>query len=315
MTPRRPTITRSWASKPSRNVRLNATRLALLADVGELGLIDVDIAHQRHHPTATKEWTRQLLVLLANGGLLGRVAIRVLLEQPGGNSGGRPAAIYFLTEAGADIVAQCTGSYPKRPLRKSPSGFTIAHRLQIVKTRIAIEQAAAAAQLAPPQWIGESDLREGAAGDLSPHERRVLYHEFRTPRGKAVCRPDGAVLLRIPKPAGADFSPLGCLLEIDFATEGSAQCRAKLPGYAALLHERTFPYWSEFANLVVRVLWVVCSARRVSELARVYRDTEVAEFFRFTTFAHCGPGLLTDPVWQDVEGRTLAIYRRPPQSS
>jgi hypothetical protein len=314
MAKRPQTTIRLSASKVVSNVRISSRRLALLADIGELGLVDVQIAHQRHYSLATQERARQVLALLAKAGLLGRVTIQAQVVRDGQHEGGRLPNLYFLTEAGTELVARHTGSRPKRPMRRPPSPFTIAHRLEIVRTRIALDQAAAVARLPAPIWIYEGDLRGGDAGDLMPHERRILYHEFRTPRGKAVCRPDAAVLLRIPRPGGADFSHLGGLLEIDLATEGGDQCRGKIPGYAALFTQRSFPYWQQYSNLIARVLWIVRSERRLTELARVYRDTEVAEFFRFTTFAECGPHMLTEEVWRDASGRRMSIYR-PPQGS
>ena len=91
--------------------------------------------------------------------------------------------------------------------------------------------------------------------------------------------------------------------------EGLAQCRRKLPGYAALIERRTSPYWSQLPNPTVRVFWVVPSPQRIKELSAAFHDSGIARVFRFTTFDCCDEGILTEPVWHDIEGTPLTIYQ------
>jgi hypothetical protein len=306
---RRKTTIRRLASKSNGRIRLNAKDIAVMADLGEYGLLDSQLCHSRHFAEFSREWCRQKLARLAVAGLVRSIKLQVWYAEHERTSGGRIPTIHFLTENGAEAVRQWTGSYPKRVLRSDPAPATIFHRLQIAKVRTAFDSDAQAIGLPIPFWTMEQDLRPDVAEDIMPNQRRWLYHEFRTADGLVTCRPDAAALIQIPNPSQPHATNLGILFEIDLSREGLDQCRDKLDGFAALIENRVFPYWPQLENRTIRVFWIVPSAQRIKQLAGCFKNHTIADIFRFTTFANCGPGLLTSPVWRDVQGEERAIYR------
>lgn len=309
MTNRRKTTTRSLPSKLQRGVRLNDKDIEILADIGRYGLFDSALCHGRHFPDTSREWCRQKLARLVEAGLLHSVKLQVWYAEHERTQGGRIPAIYCLTPAGADVVVQRTGEYPSRVARSEPAPVTIFHRLQIVKVRLAIDSALVALGLPPAIWTTEQDLRSDAGDDEMPNRRRWLYHEVCTEQGVVTCRPDAAMLLRIPKPGDAGFTNLGGFFEIELSHKGAEQYLEKLRGYEALLQSRVFPYWEAFPQIATRVFWVLPAAERIKRLITLFKRSEAASSFRYTTSAQCGAGLLTDKVWINTAGEAMQIYR------
>jgi hypothetical protein len=299
----------------SRRIRVNERQVRTLAAVGEYGVLDRALCHALCFANSSREWCRQNLARLTGVGLLRATALQVWHddEEP---RGGRIPLLYSLTPAGAEVVHARMGLYPRRVLRGDPSPTTFWHRLQVVRVRVAFDQAAEQAGLPAPGWIMEQDLRPGAPADVMPQHRRMLYHEFPAADGAVTCRPDAAATLSIPHPSGdaAKATTLALHFEIDRSREGLAQCLGKAPGYGALFERRAYArYWPALSNPVHRVFWVVPSRERIESLAAAFRASPVAAYFRFSTFADCRPDrVLTQPVWCDVHGTVMTLYRQTP---
>lgn len=286
----------------SRRIRINDRDVATLATLGEYGVLDAELCHTLCFAGFTPEWCRQNLVRLAAVGLIGTTTLRIWFERDG-SRGGRNPKLFFLTKAGAEVVAVRGGTYPRRVLRSEPSPATFWHRLQVVRFRVAFDQAASEMGLTPLRWIMEQDSRPDAPKKLMPQHRRMLHHEHRDGNGKLVtCRPDAAAVLQVPHPSGDSdkAADLAIHFEIDRSTEGVAQCVAKLPGYAALIAERSHlvRYWSDLRNPVYRIFWLVPSRERIETLRAAFRSSPVAACCRFAAAADCVPGrVLTEKVW------------------
>lgn len=292
-------------------IRLNDRRLSVLVALGEYGVLDIALCESLCFRGFSQEWARQNLARLAQAGLVRATALSVWR----GNGGGRIPLLYSLTPAGAAIVRDQTGDYPRRVLRSDPSPETFWHRLQIVRVRAAFDRGAGEAGLAPPAWIFEQDLRPDARR-LPIHRRRQLYHEFPRDGRVVTCRPDAAALLTVPRPGGDEggASTLAVHFEIDRSTEGTAQCAAKLAGYDELYASGAFArYWPALQDPVHRIFWVVPSEQRFENLARAFRGFPVAPLIRLTTFADCRPErVLTEPVWRGVDlDAPMTLYRPP----
>ena len=293
-------------------IRINDRDLRTLATLGEYGVLDRSLCHALCFTDFSPEWCRRNLCRLAGCGLIRATTLQVWHDEE--SRGGRIPTLYSLTGAGAEVVHARTGTYPRRVLRSDPSPMTFWHRLQVVRVRVAFDTAAASVGLPPLSWVMEQDIRADAPKDAMPQHRRMLYHEFADERGGIVtCRPDAAAVMRIPHPSGdeAKVSTLAIHFEIDRSREGVVQCQGKLPGYAALFESRAFDrYWPDLRNSVHRVFWVVPSPQRIASLIAAFRGAPIASAFRFTTFADCVPNrVLTEPVWRDLAGTPMTLYR------
>jgi hypothetical protein len=300
----------------TRRIRVNERQVRALAVIGEYGVLDRALCHALCFGGSSQEWCRQNLARLAGAGLVRATSLQVWHDEEG-SRGGRIPLLYSLTPAGAEVVHARTGAYPRRVLRSDPSPTTFWHRLQIVRVRAAFDQAAEGAGLSAARWIMEQDIRPDAPQGAMPQCRRMLSHELHAEDGAVVtCRPDAAATLAIPHPSGesAKASTLAIHFEIDRSREGLAQCLGKVPGYSALFEKQAYArYWPTLTNPVYRVFWVVPSRQRIESLAAALRPFAIAAQFRFTTFADCqSERVLTQPVWYDLHGKSMTLYRKAP---
>jgi hypothetical protein len=297
----------------TRRIRVNDRDVQTLATLGEYGVLDRELCHALCYGAFSAEWCRQNLSRLAAAGLVRITTLRVWHDD-GPSRGGRIPQLLSLTEDGAEIVRVRTGVYPRRVLRSEPSAATFWHRLQTVRVRVAFDRAAASEGLPSPRWILEQDLRPDAPRDAMPQHRRVLCHAFERDGTVVTCRPDAAAVLDIPHPSGdpQQATALAIHFEIDRSSEGFAQCQGKVPGYAALFEERAYlRYWPDLRNPAYRVFFVVPSRQRIETLAAAFRTSPVATCFRFCTFGDClADRVLTHPVWCDVHGTAMTLYRK-----
>lgn len=301
-------------------IRPNDRDFKALAYIGRYGLLDLPLCHSLAFPTVSQERCRQKLSSYEKSGLIKSIKLQVWYAE--GRKGGRIPTIYCLTEQGAELLSQFTSEPVLRVLKSDPKPATFFHRLQTVKVCVAFDTSAQHAGLEPIPWIMEFDVRQDAPETLPPSQRFVLYHEFHDGTRTFTCQPDAAGVLKIPNPTRPDQpTELAVLFEIDLSTEGLAQCCRKIPGHTALLERRSFHYWSDLRNPEFRVFWIVPSNRRIEELRAAFRDFTVAEHFFFTTFEHCNQRILTDKVWQDIQGKprrvlnwTITDVHHPPQS-
>jgi hypothetical protein len=276
-------------------------------------LLDTDTIHQRFFPGVTRRRSQQRLQLYQAHGLTRTLVLTVWF---GNGNQGRTPAIHCLTERGADAVQVLTGRRPARVLRSEPKPETFHHRLAVVKCRLAVDDACAAAGLLEPAWIMEQD-RDPTAKDLPPFQQRMLYHAFADGPKTITCQPDAASLLRIPRdPAQpqTNTSDLLAYWEADRSTESRSQILEKLPGYAAVVERHAYRrYWPQLQKPAIRVFWVCPSQERIAALCEKLKDAPIAQLFRFTTSEELTPQTaLLAPIWCALDGRRREIMRVSP---
>ena len=294
-------------------LQLQPRDVAALADLGEFGLLDTDTIHQRHFPGVTRRRVQQRLRLYREHDITKTTCLSVWFNAD--QRRGRVPTIHCLTERGAEALQAVTGRRPARLLRGEPKPETLHHRLAVVKTRLAIDDACLAANLLEPLWIMEQD-RDPAASGRPLSQQRFLYHAFSSEQKTITCQPDAACVLRIPRnpiQPRTNTSDLLVYWERDRSTESRAQILEKIPGYTLLLDRRPYHrYWPQLGNPTIRVFWVCQSEQRIAALCEKLRDVPVARCFRFTTAAELTPDqALSAPVWQTVERSRREIMRLP----
>jgi hypothetical protein len=281
-----------------------------LALIGELGLLDTDMIHERFFAGVSRRRCQQRLQLYQAHGFTRTVILTVWF---GDGDQGRIPAVHCLAERGADAVYSLIGRRPARVLRSEPKPETFYHRLAVVKSRLAIDDACATAGLSEPAWIMEQD-RNPAATDLLPFQQRMLYHAFRDGPKTITCQPDAVCLLRIPRtPAQpqTDTTNLLAYWEIDRSTERGSQILAKLPGYAAVVEKHDYRrYWPDLQKPAIRVFWVCRTEQRIEAICEKLKKAQAAKLFRFTTNDELTrQTALFAPIWRDVAGRRREIMR------
>jgi hypothetical protein len=297
---------------PTKELLPTKRDLAFLAELGELGLMSAPMVLARHftgfanNESAQRSFRRRMKLIVAHGLIdvsrvpMKRVAASGLL------------AIYRLTAAGADLVAELTGSVPRRAGSAQPlNPVTVPHRLGIVATRLAFDDAHRHLGLPAPEWHLEYDLRCPAADASTNDEKLVLYESFAVDGKRLVCWPDAAARVRLRSEPAHE---LLAYVEYDRSTEGSRQIAAKSEPYWRLVRERRYTrHWSGLAiQHTVRVLFVVRSEQRLSHAIDVIRDTPGARLFRFATYADVTPErVLSAPIWRTVDGRLLPMLKNP----
>jgi hypothetical protein len=295
---------------------LQSRDLGLLAELGEHGLLDTDLIHARHFPGLSRRRCLQRLAAYRQEGLTRTVPLSLWSQSGAGRA---IPTIHCLTERGADAIAGLTSERAWRVSRGDPQPATIRHRLHIVRTKLAIDDACRLQALPPPQWFLEQDRDPAASDTLPPSQRRVLYHAFPTPLPACTCQPDAALRVRVPRdltrPA-AGATDLIALLEIDCSTEGHKQIARKLPGYGRLIAQRSFQrYFPASDESVVRVFWICLTEARIQSLCEELAGHPVAPYFRFATQAGLTPQTaLTAPIWRATDGKRREIIRIPSAS-
>lgn len=301
-----------------RRIRLTDRDVLVLSMLGEYSILDRPLLHAMCFERFSEEWCRRNLKRLSDARLIRATTLRVYFDEQ--SRSGRIPFLFSLTEEGADVVYHHTAIYPRRVLRSEPSAFTFAHRLAVVRVRLAFETAARDAGLACPTFLMEQDVRSDAPKDAMPRQRLVLSHEFRDENGLVItCRPDAAAVLTIPHPTGdpTRATTLAMHLEIDRSTEAVAHCEQKLPGYAALYRERGYRrYWPDLPNAVHRLMWVVPSPERLKTLATAFRNSPVAGYCRLAVAADCrSESILSQAIWRDCDMTPMTLYRPAAASS
>jgi hypothetical protein len=201
---------------------------------------------------------------------------------------GLPDMIYWLTEKGAEIVADLEGQELDKFKWRCEPKRTIVHDLAVNDFRIAVIKACKMqTHLILEQWIPESEFR------AYPDE--VSYSDASGKILKKKIIPDGAFVVNV----SVKKYTSRLLLEIDLKTEDNPRfAREKmLPGLAYLrskVYERRFGYKSG------RWLVVTTSMRRLMNMKRqAERDLgRDAVVFHFTIFDQLkSEMLLTEPIW------------------
>ena len=294
-------------------IQLQERDIALFVELSQVGLLDTTLIHQRHYRTVSRRRCQQRLHQLHDHGFTHAVSLTVWYGQRGGGS---IPAVHCLTERGAEAIESIAGSQPQRFLRSDPKPETLHHRLAVVQSRLAFDDACRATGLPSPEWIMEQDRRTDAQPNDPPSRQRVLYHEFSAANKKFTCQPDAACLLKIPRDVNrpaAGTTPLLIYWEVDRSTERTAQVVNKCPGYTALLERRDYRrYWPEAEQSPVRVFWVCRSRQRIESLSTALRDKPIAKSFRLTTADDLKPeAAITSPIWRTIDGDAREILRLP----
>ena len=294
-------------------LHLQPRDIAILAELGEFGLLDTDTIHERHFPDVSRRRVQQRLQIVPGAWPHEDCSLSVWFNTD--QRRGRVPTIHYLTERGAEAVQEVTGQRPLRVLRGEPKPETLHHRLAVVKSRLAIDDACSAAKLSGTRvdhGAGPRPDRHGPAAlataiPVPCFRRRAEDDYLSARRGLCPSHP--------PKPAAtqANTSELLVYWEIDRSTESRAQILEKIPGYTLLLDRKPYRrYWPQLVNPTVRVFWVCQSDERIAALCEKLRDVPVARCFRFTTVAELTPELaLCAPMWQLVDRSRREIMRLP----
>jgi hypothetical protein len=299
--------------------RILETDIRCWARLGEFAFLDTATIHRLDYPRYTLRGCQRRLRLAKEGGFLRTAALAVCFDQQrlAGSAfvsrGGAVPVLHFITDRAADVVERTTGVRPKRVLRSEPAATTFLHGWEGVLHRLAFDDAASLAALAPAEWIMEQDPWPGAPEGLPPNQRRLLYHRFDALPSPVTCQPDALCKVVIPRGvADAEPTQLLCLWETDRSTEGLKQIQRKLRGYAEYLKAGAWTrYFPELTTVTVRIMWIAPSAERVENLCAVFRQSAVAPFCRFAVAADMTPEkILTAPIWRTVDGEPRAFLRR-----
>jgi hypothetical protein len=296
----------------TQNFILTPRDLALLVELGEMGLMTAAMLTLRHFSgftdtdSAQRSFRRRMKRFLAHR----IVSLECVPAAAGGN---RILQVYRLTQTGADLVAELTGTRPTRA-GSSPTlnPVTVPHRLGIVSTRLAVDDAHRRLALPLPAWLFEYDLAPTTSPTAPNDQRFLLYESFRVGDKRHVCWPDAAVRIRL---TGQTTYELLAYIEYDRSTESSRQIAAKSEPYQLLVEQRRYErHWQpSLETPLVRVLFVARSEQRIKFLAEALRNTRGANLFRFATYRDAVPErILTEPVWQSVDGQRLCVLRPNP---
>lgn len=289
-------------------MELRSRDLAILETVGELGTADTDIIHKMYYPGKTERACQQRLKKIADEGLLKRV--RLIAVDDDMTSGSLPT-LYFLTEEGAELVERETGRRPRRVTRSDPKPMTLRHRREIVRTRLAIDEAAKNAGVAVPEWIMEQDTRGGgkARKGHSPNEFQVLRNLYQCDNRTVSFRPDASCHLQLPHKATS--ASLIAYVEVDRSTEGHIQWEGKLQGIEPFINDPKAwrGHWPAIVDARIRILVLCKSQRRVSELIETTKRSRVASSILFTTFPLDAATVLAGDVWQACDGELKRIIK------
>jgi hypothetical protein len=290
-------------------LHLQARDIRVLATIGELSVMDTDTIHERFFAEVSRRRCQQRLRLYQEQGLTRVVTLSVWFTN---GERGRVPAIHCLTERGADAVEAAGEGRPRRVLRSEPKPETFHHRLAVIKARLAMDDACAAARLLEPVWIMEHDRCPNADPDKPLLHQRWLYHAFQTAEKTLTCLPDAVSLLRIPRNLrrpDKDTTVLLAYWEVDCSTERRTQIADRLPGYAALLEQQGYHrYWPQLEKPAVRIFWVCRSSQRIEALREKLGDAPIAKIFRFTTGDELtAEAALVKPIWRDTTGKRREI--------
>lgn len=299
-------------------LHLQERDVKILAEVGELGLLDSATIHRRHWEPGTKiRACQQRLKLLVDSGLLRPTMLQVAVVR-GPSSGGTIPTIYGLTPKGAEVVEAETGHTPRRIQRDDVKSPTLLHRLEMIHARLGFDDAARLAKLSPPSWIMEYDSEESPAGKAVTRYL-VLHQRLRMADGEEVsCRPDASSVLHIPRQSDpAKLDPLVVYWELDRSTNSHRREQNKAIGYEELLRQSVYNrHWPNLSgDLAVRIFYVCKSEERIAELRKTFATEHVGEVgkdFRFALASDVVPDrVLTEPVWSDTKGKRYQLLRRP----
>lgn len=283
--------------------------LAFLAELGEVGLMTAAMIVTRYFGACSdksngeRSFRRRMKLFIELG------YVRAERVPFAGNKAGL-VTIYRLTTDGAKSIAALTGRQPSRAgASRDLNPVTVPHRLGVVATRLAFDDAHRALGLSCPEWLFEYDLALQPGPAAGNEKKFVLYESFCGERKRVACWPDAAARIR---PPDASEHELLAYFEYDRSTETTGQFAAKVAGYRLLVSEQRYRrHWPQLMpRHTLRVLTVVRSEQRLRNLMEAIAQIDGAELFRFAVAnALLSTASLTQPIWQRVDGQKLAIFR------
>jgi hypothetical protein len=285
--------------KGPKGLYLQPRDLALLAELGEFGLLPTDVIHARHFPDdKTGVAVRRRLRLLANHQLIQTVAIAVArVGKPG-----RLPAFHRLTTTGDDVLHHETGLRSQRPGRSEiPKPHTILHRSGMAQVALAFTDACRLNGLTLPAWHFEFDCVPGVSRTAPLSQRFLLRHDFVGGSGKTLtCWPDA--LCRFELTDAQRTWELAIAWEYDRSTETHRQIQQKLDAYMPWLQRQAYRHAFPSA-LHARVLVIVQSEGRRQNLIQSFRRHPTASIVRLTVWSSLqAPPPLTAPSWYPLDG-------------
>ena len=288
-------------------MELRSRDLAILETVGELGTADTEIIHRLFFPEKTVSACQQRLRKIVGEGLLWP---RRLIAIDGDMRSGSLPMLYFLTNLGADLVEREIGTRPRRVTRSDPKQLTLRHRMDAVRARLAIDQAAEQAAIATLEWIMEQDTRGGgtARKGRSPSESLILRNHYERGGRTVGFRPDASCRLQLPYKERMES--LIAYIEVDRSTEGHGQFERKLPGIEAFLSdggEGWRSHWPTVTKATIRIFVLCKSKERLTNLSTIIKGSLAADTLRFAIYPLDPGTVLTEEVWSDCEGKMYRI--------
>lgn len=288
-----------------RSLKVQPRDFSILAELGEVGLLDTDTIWDRHFPLdQTGQACRRRLRLFADHGLTQTIHIAMAYS----GTPGRLPILHRLTPDGAEYLLDETGIKASRPGRSDvPKPATLFHRLGMVKVQLAVNDACELRHLFKPQWIQEYDIAPPLPNDTRLPQRFLLRREFAGQNRTNVitCWPDAACLL--PVPHQDRIWHLAVLWEFDRATETLKQVIAKLAGYERFIAQQEWKRIFPMADSI-RIFFVVPSTDRIQNIATAAKNSPAASFLRFAVTAEVSAAsVLTAPIWRTIAGEHRAV--------
>jgi len=293
------------------NLHTQQRDLVAWTELAEVDVLDQDTIAARHFSKCrslracqrrTKLWVDQEIVE--------RMQVPVVSCE---GRKGKLSTLFRLTRRGAELLKTLTGYCPRRPAKRNPRPETLFHRLGVAQVQLAVNDACMLQGLTKPVWIHEYDTYPNPDPKASADQRYILYERFPLADGRAAtCWPDASCHIVIPGPDGTAHDLL-VYWEYDRSTERLGQVAAKLFGFQGLLSTGLYrKHWPAAPTPTVRIFFVVPSATRLQNVAKVLADSPGSEAVRLTTAAELKPEfVLTEPIWRTVKGESLPILRNP----
>ncbi len=290
-------------------IRLQSRDLAILELLGELGCLDTESIRERFfsHAKTDEACARRLRDLKKSG--------HIESHEPPHNTrsdgkAGKQSSVHRLTPLGAEAVQAKTGNLPKRVARSdAPNTNSLLHRVGIAKSRLAIDDAFAAADLPSPEWIHEYDMNPGVAVDAVYGEKYRLYEAFRVGGKRVTCWADAAARFRLH---GTPYELLA-YLEYDRSTMTHGEIEEKLWGYYGFFEASAWHrHWENLDRYLVRILFACLSQQRVDSLCddEAIRKHPAARHCRFAVEADLRQdSMLHSPIWRTVDGELLPLLK------
>lgn len=295
----------------AKGFRYQPRDIAVLTELGEVGVLDLTTIAKRHFPLdLTRRACQRRMQLFGAHELVDPIPLMGTFAEA---RAGRLPTLFRLSRRGAEVLGTLTG-FKRRPARRNPRPETLLHRLGMAQVQLAVNDACALQRLSRPQWIQEYETNPRPDPKAPATERFILLERFPLADGRtATCWPDASCHVAIPGTTNGAVHNLLIYWEYDRSTERLAQVAGKMYGYQALLGAESYrKHWPAVVAPVVRIFFVVQSLARLQNIAQILGKFPASEAVRLATTSDLDPkGLLTEPIWRTVKGERLPILRAP----